>query len=240
MKELILIGAGGFGREILMTAIDNPCCGVDWRIKGFLDNRPGILEGFTDNPADVAYGMDYSAEKRDRYRRNFPVLGDPLVYEPQPDDVFLCALGDPAQRMKYVQPLLARGAQFIRLVHPLASVSAFATIGPGSIIGAYVSLSPDCHVGQHVTVSYGSVIGHDTRIADWAEIGTHSIISGNVDVGTAARVHPGSVITPRMRIGEHAVVGAGSVVFGHVKPHSTVIGNPARQFDWKPAAPGNA
>lgn len=235
MKNLIIIGAGGFGREVLMMAVDNPCRGMDWEIKGFLDNRPGILDGFTQDANQVAYGMDYTQEKRQRYRRDYPVLGDPLTYEPEPDDVFLCALGAPAERIKYTRALLDKGAPFVRLVHPLASVSAFASIGPGSIIGAYVSLSPDCHVGQHVTITYGAVIGHDTHIEDWAEIGTHSLISGNVRVGTAARLYPGSVVTPGVRIGEHAVVAAGSVVFGKVKPYTTVLGNPARRFDWKPS-----
>ncbi|MES2183556.1 MAG: acetyltransferase [Pseudomonadota bacterium] len=233
MKNLIIIGAGGFGREVLMTAIDNPCNGVDWVIKGFLDNRPNILDGFTQDANKVADAIDFSEEKRTRYRRNHPILGDPLAYEPQEGDVFLCALGDPAQRRKYVEPLLAKGAEFVRLIHPLAAVSAFASVGPGSIIGAYVSLSPDCHVGQHCTVSYGAVLGHDTTIADWAEIGTHCLISGNVKIGSAARVYPGAIITPKAHIGEHAVVAAGSVVFKSVKAHTTVIGNPARTFNWK-------
>ena len=233
MKNLIIIGAGGFGREVLMMAIDNPCNGSDWVIKGFLDNRPAILDGFTQDPNKVAYGMDFSDEKRTRYTRDHPILGDPLTYEPQEDEVFLCALGDPAQRRRYVEPLLAKGAEFVRLVHPLAAVSAFASVGLGSIIGAYVSLSPDCHVGQHVTVSYGAVLGHDTTVADWAEIGAHCLISGNVTISSAARIYPGAIVIPKAHIGEEAVVAAGSVVFKSVKAHTTVMGNPARRFNWK-------
>ena len=233
MKNLIIIGAGGFGREVLMMAIDNPCNGVDWVVKGFLDNRPNVLDGFAKDANKVAYAMDFSQEQRARYRRDQPILGDPLSYKPEEGDVFLCALGDPAQRRKYVEPLLAKGAEFIRLVHPLSVVSAFASIGPGSIIGAYVSLSPDCHIGQHVTVSYGAVLGHDTTVADWAEIGTHCLVGGNVRVGSSARIYPGAVITPKSNIGEQAVVAAGSVVFKSVRANTTVIGNPAKTFNWK-------
>jgi sugar O-acyltransferase (sialic acid O-acetyltransferase NeuD family) len=233
MKNLIIIGAGGFGREVLMMAVDNPCNGVDWVIKGFLDNRPEILDGFIQDADQVAYAMNFSNEKRARYRRDYVILGDPLRYVPQEGDVFLCALGDPVQRQKYVEPLLAKGAEFVRLVHPLSVVSAFASVGLGSIIGAYVSLSPDCHVGQHVSVSYGAVLGHDTKVADWSEIGTHCLISGNVNIGTAVRIYPGAIITPKVHIGDNAVVAAGSVVFKSVKPHTTVLGNPARVFNWK-------
>jgi len=216
-----------------MMAIDNPCNGADWVIKGFLDNRPGILDGFTQDANKVVDAMSFSQERRERYHRNFNILGDPLTYVPQEGDVFLCALGDPFERQKYVRPLLARGAEFIRLVHPLSSVSAFAGIGLGSIIGAYVSLSPDCKIGQHVTVGYGAVLGHDTTVADWVEIGTHCLIGGNVKVGEATRVYPGAIISPKAQIGQHVVVAAGSVVFKSVPPYTTVLGNPARVFNWR-------
>ncbi len=239
MKNLIIIGASGFGREVLMMAIDNPSHQVDWVIKGFLDNRPGILDGFATHAQDVPDAMDYSAEKRLRYRRDYPILGDPLSYTPEPGDVFLCAMGNPADRRKYAEPLMAKGAEFIRLVHPMAAVSTFASIGRGSIIGPYAALSPDSRIGQHVTVSSYTAIAHDVEIADWVEIGAHCLIAGNVHIGTSARVHPGSVITAKSRIGEHAVVAAGSVVFKSVSAHTTVIGNPARRFDWKPETPAS-
>lgn len=234
MKDLIIIGAGGAGREILGTALDNPCCNHDWRIKGFLDNRPNILDAYAKHGSDVEHPIDFSEEKHERYRRDYPVLGDPLTYVPQEADVFLCALGNPADRKKYVEPLVERGAQFIRLVHPLALVASTASIGPGSIIGAYVSLSPDCRIGQHVSVSIFSVIGHDTQIDDWTEVGAHCTIGGNVSIGAAARVYPASTLLPKVNIGERAVVAAGSVVFKNVKAGTTVLGNPARRFDWKP------
>ncbi|MGX8881690.1 acetyltransferase [Methylovorus sp. SPW-M1] len=234
MKNLIIIGASGFGREVLMMAIDNPSHQLDWVIKGFLDNRPGILDGFATHAAELPDAMDYTEEKRLRYRRDYPVLGDPLSYVPEADDVFLCAIGNPADRRKYTEPLIEKGAQFIRLVHPLAAVSTFAAIGKGSIIGPYASLSPDSRIGQHVTVSSYTAIAHDTEVADWVEIGAHCLIAGNVSIASGARIHPGSVVTAKSRIGENAVVAAGSVVFKHVSANTTVIGNPAHRFDWKP------
>jgi sugar O-acyltransferase (sialic acid O-acetyltransferase NeuD family) len=240
MKQLLIIGAGGFGREVLMLAIDNPSFGLDWSIKGFLDSRSTILDSFVKDPAALPDAMDYSPEKRLKYRRDYPIVGDPLLYEPQPGDVFLCAIGDPAERRKYAGPLIDKGAEFIRLVHPLASVSTFATIGAGSIISAYASLSPDCKVGRHVTISSYTAIAHDVTIADWVEIGAHGLVAGNVHIATGARIHPGSVLTAGSTIGENAVVAAGSVVFKRVPANTTVIGNPARKFDWKPSsAPDN-
>ena len=234
MKNLLIIGAGGFGREVLMMAIDNPSYGVDWVIKGYLDSRSDVLDAFSKDSNLLPDSMDYSPEKRERYNRNYPIVGDPLSYEPQAGDVFICAVGAPADRRKYAEPLIAKGAQFIRLVHPLSAISTFAEIGAGSIIGAYASMSPDSKIGRHVSISSYTAIAHDVTIEDWVEIGAHCLVAGNVNVASGARIHPGSVVTPKSQIGENAVVAAGSVVFKHVSANTTVMGNPARKFDWKP------
>jgi sugar O-acyltransferase (sialic acid O-acetyltransferase NeuD family) len=234
MKNLILIGAGGYGREILMNALDNPAYGLDWTIKGFLDNRPNILSDFVSDPDKLPGAVRYTAEKRAHYRRDYPVLGDPLTYRPESDDVFLCTLGNPAERRIYAEPILRKGGQFINLVHPLAAVSTYVSLGAGSIIGPYAALSPDVRLGSFVTINSYTALAHDVDIGDWTEIDAHCLIAGRVKVGRQVRVHPGSIVTPDVEIGDEAVIAAGSVVFGDVPAKTTVLGNPARKFDWKP------
>lgn len=233
MKELIIIGAGGFGREVLMMALDNPAYGMHWRIKGFLDSRGGILHTFATRSEELPYAMEYSQEKRDHYRRDYPVLGDPLTYAPKMDDVFICAQGAPTDRRQFCEPIIVKGGHFIRLVHPLAAVSAFASIGPGSIIGLYASVAPDVRIGRCVTVGSYTSLGHDVTISDWAEIGSKCALAGRVSVGEAARVHTGAIVLPGIDVGSHSTVGAGSVVFGNVRAGTTVMGNPARKFIWR-------
>ena len=233
MKQLLIIGAGGFGREVLMMAIDNPANGLQWQIKGFLDSRKDILKAFVPRAESLPDAMEYTQEKRDRYRRDYPIIGDPITHVPATDEVFLCALGAPADRRKYAEPILAKGGEFIRLVHPLGAISTFASVGRGSIVGPYASLSPDSRVGKFVTISSYTALAHDVVIADWTEIGAHCLIAGGVSIGEGVRVNPGTVLTPGVRIGDGAVVAAGSVVFGDVPPGVTVLGNPARRFNWK-------
>lgn len=233
MKNLIIIGAGGYGREVLMLALDNPARGVDWQLKGFLDNRPNILDGFVTDAGALQGATPFSAEMRARYRRDFPVLGDPLQYVPQPDDVFVCGVGDPSERQRYAIPLIEKGGEFIVLIHPRASVSVFATLGRGCIIGPFCAISPDAHLGEFVIVNSYTGIAHDACVGAWTEIDAHCLVAGRARLGQAVRVHAGSIITPDVDIGDRAVIGAGSVVFGRVLPGVTVLGNPARRFDWQ-------
>jgi sugar O-acyltransferase (sialic acid O-acetyltransferase NeuD family) len=233
MKKLLIVGAGGFGREVLTLALDNPKCRVEWQIAGYLDSRRDILKGFASDFSQIRDAAQASDEVRALYRRDYPVLGDPLQHEPQPDEVFVCALGDPAHRLRYAQPLLDKGAVFISLVHPRAAVSAYSTIAPGCIIGPFAALSPDAHLDAFVTVNSYSAVSHDVRVGPWTEIGGHCLIAGGAVIGERVRIHPGSIVAANAQIGDGAVVAAGSVVFGKVPAATTVMGNPARRFDWK-------
>ena len=233
MKRLIIIGAGGFGREVLIWALDNPVSTIEWQVAGFLDSRTGILDGFAKAASQVKDHVSHSVPLQDKYHRGFPILGDPLTYSPRPDDVFICALGDPGQRRKYAEPLLSKGGNFITLFHPKAEISVFAAIGRGSIIGPFASISPDARLGEFVVVNSYTGIGHDAAIGNWSTIDGHCLLAGHAHIGEETQVHGGSVITPGARIGNRAKVGAGSVVIGKVPDGITVFGNPARRFDWR-------
>lgn len=234
MKRLLIVGAGGFGREVLTLALDNPAWRVDWLIAGYLDSRSNILEGFTSDFSKIENAAPASDEVRALYRREYGILGDPLHHQPSPDEVFVCALGNPADRQRYARPLLDKGAVFISLVHPRAAVSAYSTIAPGCIVGPFAALSPDAHLGDFVSVNSYSAVSHDVRVGAWTEIGGHCLIAGGAVIGERVRIHPGSIVTANAQVGDGSVVAAGSVVFGKIPPGTTVMGNPARRFDWKP------
>ena len=236
MKNLLIIGAGGFGREVLNWVLDHSRNNLDWKVGGFLDSRSSALDGFATESQGLPNAVPYLPEVHKHFSRAFGIVGDPMTYIPGPEDVFLCALGDPAERRRYAKPILDKGGYFMVLVHPHALVSTFSTLGRGSIIGPFASVSPDAHIGEFVTVNSYTGIAHDARIGDWCEIDGHCLIAGRAQIGTGARIHGGAVITPDARVGDEAVVGAGSVVFGRVPAGVTVIGNPAKRLNWKESA----
>lgn len=206
MRHLIIVGAGGFGREMYGAALESVGCGVDFDVKGFLDAKPDALDGFDGYPA---------------------IVGSPDSYEPEADDVFVAALGDIAARRRCVEALEKKGARFVAIVHKTATIGPNVAIGEGSFIAPHVSITADVAVGRHVSVFHSSSIGHDSRLGDFSHVYAQCSIGGSVTVGEGVSVYPGSVVVPRRKIGANAVVGAGSAVFLDVDPGVTVLGNPA-------------
>ena len=206
MNRLLIVGAGGFGREMFAAAREAVGYGTTFEIKGFLDAKPTALDGFAGYP---------------------PIVGSPDTYEPGRYDVFVTALGSIASRRRCAEALEAKCPKFVSIVHRTATIGQNVLIGEGSFIAPHVSITADVCVGRHVSVFHSSSIGHDSELRDFSHVYAQCSIGGGVKVGEGAVVYPGSVVVPRRGIGAGAVVGAGSVVFVDVDPGVTVIGNPA-------------
>jgi sugar O-acyltransferase (sialic acid O-acetyltransferase NeuD family) len=204
--NLIIISAGDFGREVCVWAGQAIRAGAAFRLKGFLDDRPDILKGFS---FDV------------------PVLAGPDRYEPAPDDVFVCAIGDPRLKQQFCERMSARGARFATLIHPTALVGHDVRIGEGSILGPMTQLSCNIRLGRHVSFGTHSNTAHDTRIGDFCQISGSCEINGHAQLQDGVFLGSHATILPRATVGAWAYVGAGSVVLRRVAPGTKVFGNPA-------------
>lgn len=209
MKHLIIIGAGGYGRETFGLARGSVGFGEVFDVKGYLDARLDALEGFSGYP---------------------PVIGAPETYEPEPDDVFITALGEIQSRRRCVKLVENRGGTFISLVHKTATLGQNVVIGKGTLVAPNAFLSADVRIGRHAAVFHGTSIGHDAVLGDFSHVYAQCSIGGAVRIGEGASVYPGAVVVPRRTIGENAVIGAGSTVFLNVRSGASVIGNPAKEI----------
>jgi len=204
--DLIIVGAGKYGREVHGFARDVIRAGTRWRIKGFLDDRSGALAGF-----------DYPT----------PIIGTPDTYVPQPSDRFLCSVGDNELRHKYVRMIADRGGKFATLIHPSASVNERAVIGPGTIVEPFAFIGADVTIGEHCLIGAFSCVSHDNHIGSYCQLCGHCTFGGNVTAGDFSFFALGTVVIPQVKIGHHGFVGAGSVVLAQVAPGTRVFGNPA-------------
>lgn len=207
LPKVLIIGAGGWGREVLALLQADPAHGKAWTVQGFLDSRCHLLDG-----------LNYAST---------PVIGDPLTYPPGPQDLFVCALGDPRQRERYSRSLQDAGGRFLR-IHAHSLLGPRVQLGEGCLLSHLTQISPDVRVGDFVNIQTQTVVGHDVQIGDYAQIGAMVFIGGEAVIGRHAVIHPHATITPGVRVGDGATVGAGAVVVKHVPAGATVFGNPAR------------
>ncbi|SFS28972.1 acetyltransferase [Pseudomonas sp. NFACC42-2] len=216
VKKLVILGAGGFGREVHAWLLDSirsgtckPTDGVVWEIAGFIDDFSNAPDIFPSLP---------------------PILSKIDEYEPEPDSYVVCAIADPAAKKMLANKLLLKGAKFFSLVHPSVVVGTNVTIGKGAVICPFTVLSSDLVVGDFVTINSGCTIGHDSSIADYCTLSGHCDITGGAKLQEGAFLGSHAVIIPKVTVGEYAVVGAGSVVIRKVGPGVTVFGVPAKRI----------
>ncbi len=209
MKDLIIIGARGFGRELYDLATQCTAYNKEWTIKGYLDDKQDALEGYDGFP---------------------PILGPVETYEVQPNDVFVCALGSIEFKKKYVNIILEKGGKFTNIIHPTAVISNLAKIGTGFIISAFSYVSCNVTIGDFVTIQTHTGIGHDGVVKDWAVINAYVFLGGFCEVGEGTFVGPGAKVIPYKKLGDYSTVGIGSVVMKNVKPNVTVFGSPAKEI----------
>jgi sugar O-acyltransferase (sialic acid O-acetyltransferase NeuD family) len=200
------VGAGGFGREVLLWARDA------WpeqaaKIAGFLSADAGRLNG---------------------HAASLPVIADPAAFEPKLGDALLLAIGIPETRRRVAEDLLSRGAEFLTLIHPTAIVAPRASIGPGSILCPYAIVSDAARLGRFTLMNYQSSLGHDASAGDYTVLSPYATLGGGASIGENVFMGMHSSIGPGKRIGAHSKVSANSVALADAPPNSIIFGVPGR------------
>lgn len=209
MQQLFIIGAGGFGREVLEWALAMPAAGRDWQVAGFLDDYADALKGH-----DLPVSM----------------VGTPGEHAVRSNHLFICALGDPRQRVAYATSMRQRGGQFINIIHPTVSIGRNCRIGQGCILCPHVVVTCNVTLEDFVVVNCCSVVGHDAVVGEGATLSPHCTVAGRVRLGGGVFLGSHASILPKAVVEDFAVVGAGSVVLRRAAAHTTVMGVPAKQL----------
>lgn len=205
--RIVIVGAGGFGREVLQYVLDAMRLQPGYVVKGFLDDAPPDLETF---------GLD------------LPVLGGTDRYDFGPDDRAIIAVGEPSVRLAMAERLEACGARFVTLVHPLAYVSEAATLGAGCIVAPFASVGAHARLGDHAVLTFYASVGHDARIGRACGFSPHAVANGGAVLGDGVFLGAYAVVNPTRTVGARSKVAAGAVVYHPVPEDVLAVGNPAK------------
>lgn len=208
MKHLVIIGAGGMGRTIYSNALESVGFGETFDIKGFIDDNLNALDDYPNYP---------------------PLLGTIKDYVPMADDTFVSSIGGDARR-PCMEEIIARGGEFMELIHQTARIYTNAKLGKGNFIGAFSVVGNDAVIGDYNMIQSYTVIGHDVRIGSWNRIDTHVTCVGGIVIEDDVDIYTAAVLNNKVHVESGAHVGACSFVIKRVKAGTTVMGNPAKRL----------
>ena len=203
MRDLVIVGAGGFARETAAAA-------NGWRVLGFLDDNPAL---------------------RGASRSGRPILGGVDSVADWPEAAVVVCVGNPRDytaRQRIVQRLDLPVDRYATVVHPAAEIGAGSAVGPGSVLLAGAVLTADVTVGAHVAVMPQAVLTHDDRVGDFVTIASGVRLGGGVALDRGAYLGAGALVREGVTVGAWSLVGMGSVVVRDVPPDEVWAGVPAR------------
>jgi sugar O-acyltransferase (sialic acid O-acetyltransferase NeuD family) len=201
--RVIIVGAGGFGREVLQYVID---AGTD-EVVGFVDDDRSAVESVPHLP---------------------PWLGSMVSHVVDHDARYVIGVGKPSVRALLASRFEHAGARFASVVHPRAYVPTSSQLAPGCVVAPGAHVGPYSRLGLHVVLNVLSSVGHDAVIGRAAVLSPYSVVNGAAVIGAEVLLGTHSTVLAGVRIGDGSQIAAGAVVYREVAPFSLAQGDPAK------------
>jgi sugar O-acyltransferase (sialic acid O-acetyltransferase NeuD family) len=208
-QPLVIFGAGGLGREVLVLLRQINETYPTWNVRGFYDDQPPAT--------DLIAGLPYLGNSTD------------LNASPEPLHVAV-AVGSGTSRAAVVSRLNSGLLQFPPLVHPAVALQPYqrVALGPGCLIQQGCMLTTDIQLGAFVLLNLGCTVGHDASLGDFCSLMPHANVGGAAQLGIGVYLGTNATVLPGISIGAHTTVGAGAVVVQNFPANCTAVGVPAR------------
>jgi sugar O-acyltransferase (sialic acid O-acetyltransferase NeuD family) len=204
-KDLFIIGAGGFGRELELWLKLIPEAYRDFEVIGYIDDNLHALDGFPSS---------------------YKILGTIDKYVFKSTDYALISIADPLIKENVYNRIKDRTSLYTFIAHS-AIVGNHLNIGEGSVICPNAIVSTNVLLGKCVTVNCGTQLGHDSKIGSFSSFMANVMIGGEVNISDKVYFGSQSALVPRTRICEGVKISAGSVVISNIKKGGVYFGNPA-------------
>lgn len=210
MKDLIIIGAGGVGRETALIVEALNLVSKEWNILGFVDDNKEV-QGKNINGYKVLGGIDYTLNYKDE------------IY-------VVCGIANYKVKKSIIDKIKSTNSKikFPNIIHPSVKLNRTVDIGEGCIIYENAVITANIKIGSHVIISPKCGIGHDSIIQDYTTLLWNVNVSGNVVLEEGVTMGSGSTVIQGIRIGRESFIGAGAVVIKNIRLNSKSVGVPSR------------
>lgn len=207
--KIVIVGASGFGREVLWTLQDCNKKSKKFNVLGFIDDDKSLCG---------------------KLISEFPVLGGLNWFSTKAAKNVQCviAISDPKIREKIVKKLEKLPVSFSIIIHPSVICSKSVSIGKGTIIQAGSILTTDVLVGNHVHINMDSIIAHDSSLGDFVTISPGVHVNGNTKIGSNTFVGTGAIMKEKIEIGNNSIIAAGTVLIDDVPDYTMYAGVPGK------------
>ncbi|MCI5144110.1 MAG: acetyltransferase [Candidatus Electrothrix sp. AR3] len=210
-KKIIIVTAGGFGREVhyLIEEINNEASDK-WSIQGYVDDDKK-MEG------QIINGL--------------PVIGTiESLQKINKKTAVVIAAGKPAVRRKILQKIASnKKLYYPNLIHPTITLMPSNTIGRGNIICKGTIITVNVNIDDLNIINLNCTIGHDVRIGKFCTLAPNINLSGCSHVGDYTELGTNVIVIPGVSIGTNSIIGAGAVVTKDIQSSVLAVGMPAKE-----------
>jgi len=209
MKNIVIIGSGGFAKEVAFLIEDINKQKAKWNFLGYIDEKVGGSNG--------------------KYK---VFNNDDWLISIQEEISVVFGLGNPSLVARLVQKFrLNKKIKYPSLIHPnVIGDWDRIKIGEGNIICAGNIFTTDIQIGSFNVFNLDCTIGHDAVIGNYNVINPSVNISGGVDICNEVLLGTGSQVLQYKKITNKVIIGAGAVVTKNIEDMGVYVGSPAKKI----------
>lgn len=201
IKQLIIIGAGGYSKSVVDSIDQNKV-----KISGFID--------------------EYTQSEN---HMGFPILGHDIdCIDKLYDYSYFIAIGNNEKRKIWFEKLANKNLDIINVIDKTAIISQEASLGIGCFVGKSAIVNRLAKIADNCIINTRALIEHGCDIHSHVNISTNTVLNGDVEIGECSFIGSSSVIIGQITIGDRSTIGAGAVVINNIKANATAVGIPAK------------